>query len=283
MSFKETRAATIAKMLQFRASEDENVDGVGIDLDGRQESIPVALIENPRISAQCVRAGCALRTKGAVAFRSIDGLAPILGGKGGATNATDEGFAWGWWTKEVIRKIDGTPIGTAYVLFNAQKSPKEMIALDVGWPAFIHRMAARSGRHHSRLSKIAKSIIANTPGIPGPEIRGRKSGGNLLEEERPSEKEPLKNAPPSGRLNFENSFGLEWSPAWTGYIDEQEVMAILNREKITDPTIVRRIMGEWSGMAVRGFREGADSALIWACRNELAHTAAGDSWLTDFV
>jgi len=60
-------------------------------------------------------------------------------------------------------------------------------------------------------------------------------------------------------------------------------MAIMRLEGVTDSGMAKRILAEWSAMALHGFTsDDSAAALIWACRNSLRATKLGDDNLPDW-
>lgn len=283
MSFEALRNETIKRLREHRSRDKIQI---GIDDSSRSESIPVALLRSSSISSQAVRAWGLLRAAGPLAYMGNSALSQYLGGAGGATNSTDELFLNCWITKEIVRDVDGSPLGTAYVLFSVRKSPEDMAKLGVRWVEFVQRLASRSGKNHARLAGVAKSILAEL-GIPSPESRARNPERNLIEGEGFSNNETaasggVKNAPARERLNFSDSFGLEWQPAWERYLTEDRATKILLGQGVCDADLARRLIAEWAAAGATGFRDNDPAAaLVWICTNahKIAHTAAGDERL----
>ena len=87
----------------------------------------------------------------------------------------------------------------------------------------------------------------------------------------------------SGGLRLDLTIGLKWDPAWSRYLDESRVCRILFGEGVREPEHARRILGEWVSIGQRGFRRGADNALIFLCRQENPiHSSNGDANLPEF-
>lgn len=85
--------------------------------------------------------------------------------------------------------------------------------------------------------------------------------------------------PEAGKPNLARDFGLVWSTSYARLLPESRAVAILRREGIEDAGEARRIIAEWAAMKARRPDSDPAAALVWACRNRLAATAAGDQRL----
>jgi hypothetical protein len=85
--------------------------------------------------------------------------------------------------------------------------------------------------------------------------------------------------PEVGKLSLVREFGLAWSKSHEHLLPESRAVAILRHEGIEDAGQARRIIAEWAAMAARSSDFDAAAVLVWACRNHLMATAAGDQHL----
>jgi len=85
--------------------------------------------------------------------------------------------------------------------------------------------------------------------------------------------------PEPGDLSFAREFGLIWLKAHERLLPESRAVAILRQEGVEDVGAARRIIAEWAAMTARSSDCDPASSLVWACRNRLAATAAGDERL----
>jgi len=117
-----------------------------------------------------------------------------------------------------------------------------------------------SENQHLQRTQQTKNTSTNKPAASG--------GGKT----RPAPSE-------AGKLSFAREFGLVWSKSHERLLLESRAVAILRHEGIEDAGEVRRIVAEWAAMAARSPGGDPTAALVWACRNHLTATVAGDERL----
>ena len=81
-------------------------------------------------------------------------------------------------------------------------------------------------------------------------------------------------------FSFMAKFGFVYPQSLNKLAEEERVLKIFISEGINESAVARKIIAEWSAMAVRGFQSGDPlRALVWACRNTLAASREGEESL----
>jgi len=170
--------------------------------------------------------------------------------------------ALGLWERRPMRDKSGRLSGTEIVIREVPAPPPSV----------------QVPRHSGNLETRGSSTVGETTPYQETKEIPRKESNTKPVARGGGKDQPAQ--PETVKLGFAREFGFDWSAAHECLLSESRAVAILCHEGIEDAGEARRIVAEWAAMAARSHGNDPAASLVWACRNRLTATAAGDERLS---